>query len=340
MNKNLIKNIIKICVAFGLIYWLVQSGKLDFALLGELIKSPLLIIVTFSILQFDNLLVAIRLRMLLHQKTVKSLSMLRMFMANWIGLFFNSVLPGAVTGDLVKIFYIQNLDSNLSKKYLLLSVFIDRIVGLMGLIMVGGIVSILNYQQLSMLSADVKTITHINLLLLSGVLVTISLLFILPQFPLQISALVKNMTGNISIIKRVLDPLEKIWNDLCQFRKRILLYIGLSMIVQGLAMFAFWYLVSPFAQGELSLTTVFSIMPMGFIGIAIPIAPAGLGVGHVIFQTLLEYFKVTNGASLFNIYFFIVMFSNLTGVIPYLLHPSKNKQKTSIGNSELEGENS
>ena len=58
---------------------------------------------------------------------------------------------------------------------------------------------------------------------------------------------------------------------------------------------------------------------------SIPIAPAGLGVGHAAFHTLFGYFGIKDGASLFNIYFIFVIMTNLTGIIPYLLIDRKKE---------------
>ena len=60
--------------------------------------------------------------------------------------------------------------------------------------------------------------------------------------------------------------------------------------------------------------------------IAIPISPAGLGVGHAIFDILFRYFSVDNGASLFNLFFIVTIFLHLLGGIPYIF----SKKRPSI----------
>ncbi len=121
MYKKIIINILKFSFALGLIFWLTQSGKLDFKLLLKLLETPSIVIIAIFLMQMDHILVAIRLRIILLERASKSLSLVKLFLSNWIGIFFNSVLPGSVTGDLVKIFYIKNLDKKLTKKFLLVS---------------------------------------------------------------------------------------------------------------------------------------------------------------------------------------------------------------------------
>lgn len=335
MYKNIIKNILKFSLALGLIFWLVQSGKLDFKLLQKLIETPEIIAIAIFLMQFDHILVAIRLRIILRLKASSGLSFIRLFISNWIGIFFNSVLPGSVTGDIVKIFYIKDLDEKLSKKFLLVAVLIDRVVGLLGLIVVGGVVSLFNYETLIKLSPDVKTLININISLMACVFCVLLILFFFPSLPIKLS----NIGKKVSILKKILLKLEEIWEDLCLFKNKLIALIGMSILIQSLGIFIFWYLVHPFAAGDMTLAATFSVMPIGFITIAIPIAPAGLGVGHVVFDNLLGYFNITNGASLFNIYFFVVLFSNLTGVIPYIFYSGKNHKKIHMADLE-EAENS
>lgn len=324
MYKKIIINILKFTLAIGLIYWLIQSGKLDFKLLLRLLETPHIIILSFLLMQFDHVLVALRLRIILLQKAAQDLSFIGLFISNWIGIFFNSVLPGSVTGDLVKIFYIKDLDKNLTKKFLLISVLIDRVVGLLGLILIGGIVSSINYKVLANLSSDVEKVIQVNIGLMFCVLIALVFLFFLPTLPVKLAIFMKKK----NILIGVFNKLEQIWKDLCLFRNKLLSLLGMSMLIQAVAIFIFWFMANPFATGaDLKISTVFSIMPIGFISLAIPIAPAGMGVGHVVFEKLLGFFGVTNGASLFNLYFFLIMFSNLTGVIPYIFYSSKKKIK-------------
>jgi hypothetical protein len=142
----------------------------------------------------------------------------------------------------------------------------------------------------------------------------------------------------LPVIGKIMKKLEDIWNDICLFKNIILKILGLSMIIQSVAVFIFWFLTAPYAEGDFTLMKAFTIMPIGFISIAVPIAPAGLGVGHVVFEKLLGFFSITNGASLFNIYFFVVLISNITGVIPYLTHSAGKKNIHLEDIEELEKE--
>jgi uncharacterized membrane protein YbhN (UPF0104 family) len=101
----------------------------------------------------------------------------------------------------------------------------------------------------------------------------------------------------------------------------------MSTGTQFLNVFSFWIICSPFFEVPLSFQYAFTFIPLGLVSIAIPITPAGLGVGHAIFGTLFSYFGVNNGASLFNLYFLMMISLNLLGTIPYLLSGKRHTLK-------------
>jgi len=97
----------------------------------------------------------------------------------------------------------------------------------------------------------------------------------------------------------------------------------LSFCVQFTAVLIFWSLISPFVAGSMDFIQALAFIPLGLMTLALPVAPSGLGVGHAIFQKLFEFTGITNGASLFNLYFVLTLSVNLLGVIPYLLSKRK-----------------
>lgn len=321
--KNAVKTILKFAFAFGLIFWLIDSGKLDLSVLEKAAQDPLRMITGFLIILSILLMVTWRYYLIITDKMVKKPSFRKITKFNWIGLFFNSVLPGSVSGDIVKVFYLKDLDKNLSNRFLFASVLIDRFVGLFGLIIILGLFSIINYENLSQMSSDIKTLLDINLLLLTGVIFGFVALFFFKELPKKLlSPFMK-----IAFLEKLLPKLIDAWENLCMFKHRIIMLTFISMIIQGLTVVNFWYVVHPFAEGEFLFRYSFSIVPIGFVAIALPIAPSGLGVGHAVFHKLFGFMGVANGASLFNIYFILLLLGNLLGIIPYLLM-NKSKRKS------------
>jgi uncharacterized protein (TIRG00374 family) len=314
--KNIIKLALKFGFAFALIYWLIQSGKLNLSLLGEIFNYPGRLTLTFLGTVGVILLVALRFKLLIEHKSSFKIPFINIIKYNWIGMFFNAVLPGSVSGDLVKIFYIKQEDEKLSNQFLLGSILIDRVVGLFGLIIVLGVFTAINYAQLSSFSNELKNLLELNLLLFLGVIFSLLSLFFFPSIPEKIAAPLKNLP----LFDKIVPKAVSTWKSLCEFRHRMLILTAVSIVIQSSAIFLFWYVVSPFAQGgDFPFHHAVSLIPIGLISIAIPIAPSGMGVGHAVFDTLFGYVGVTNGADLFNIYFILVLAVNLIGAIPYLL---------------------
>ena len=111
--KSLAKLLVKILFAGAILYWLVSQDKLDFRLVGKSFQNPVLWFTCFIILALQNVVGAIRWRLILKTKNVE-FSLLEIVRIQWIGQFFSVVLPGAVTGDLVKIGYITSLKKDIS----------------------------------------------------------------------------------------------------------------------------------------------------------------------------------------------------------------------------------
>ena len=323
MIKNILINLLKLAAAGGLITWLVKSGKLELSFIEEVFQTdPLRIFFAIGFILLDQSFVALRLKIIILTKAKEAISIFKLLIINWIGLFFNSVLPGAVTGDLVKIFYIRDMDRSLPKDFIFLGVFMDRVIGLIGLITVGTFFSLFNYNTLTTLSENVKHLVHINMLLFLVILIAAFFFLFFHQVPLKISAKLKNYP----LLNSIMPIFDRVWETFILFKSRIWELFLCSLAVQFFAILIFWYLVHPYAEGgELDLAIMAAVLPMGFISIAIPIAPAGLGVGHAVFESLFAFFNITNGANLFNLYFIVMMITNLTGAIPYVLYRSKNK---------------
>lgn len=315
MTSNAIKIILKFVFALALIYWLVSSGKLNFEILREAMRDPLRIAGGFGMLLMVAMIVAWRWKFILEARLDHKLNFYQLAKCNWIGLFFNTVLPGSVTGDFVKIVYIKEQDAKLTTKYLLGSVVLDRVVGLFGLILMVGLFSLVNYSELTQLSAHVKQLININLLLFAGVIFGLFSLYFFESIPRKIL----QQMEHIKVIHNIGTKLLKIWDELCLIRKRLIVVTLVSILIHVGAVFTFWFLAAPFAQGaQFQLHHAFSFVPIGFVTVAIPIAPAGLGVGHAVFHALFKFFGISNGASLFNIFFFVQISVYLLGAIPYL----------------------
>ncbi len=241
-----------------------------------------------------------------------------MVQITWIGQFFSSVLPGSVSGDLVKILYVQRYEPNFSKKFLLASIFIDRLMGLSGLILLVGCSSILFSGHILESAPAMKPLLDINYLLAAAVILAIIVFFFCHNFVRSILVFMEKKFLSGLWIKVI-----ALWDDLVSIKSQLIKASLLSVVVQFVGVVTFWVLIQPFVENHMDFVQALAFIPIGLMTLALPVAPSGLGVGHAIFQKLFEFSGIENGASLFNLYFVVTLVVNVFGVIPYLMSKGK-----------------
>ncbi len=318
--SNLIKFFLKLALAVGIIYWLIQSGKLDFTLVTKSFTIGPQWLIAFCLILGQAAVSSFRWKLILEINSEKKFSIFKVMKVTWIGLFFNSFLPGAVTGDFIKLLYIRDIDPKMSKTYLVTSVLIDRVLGLIGLLSILGLSSFFFYSDIIQYGPKMEKLLHFNLLLFAGSLVFISLLFAHKSIQDKVLRLVEGIPvlGN-----KIHKTLEGVWL-IGANKKNLLTCLVLSMGLQATGISAFYLLTSPFYGKPVPVEFIASLVPSGLIAIAIPISPAGLGVGHYIFDILFSFIHIEGGASFFNLFFLINVTVNSLGFFPYIFSGKKH----------------
>ena len=105
---------------------LVKQAKLNY-LLAALLVLPICFLVTSR-----------RWHLLLEAMDIH-LSQSRTFVLNMVGAFYNSFMPGSTGGDLIKAYYASKHTTHRVRA--VLSVIVDRVIGLLALMILGGIMA-------------------------------------------------------------------------------------------------------------------------------------------------------------------------------------------------------
>ena len=319
-GKKALPIALKILFSLGLVLWLLHQNKLDFSLVWQSFQqgSGWPMAITLIVIQYVGS--AVRWKLLLQIQATRPLPLGQTVGITWIGLFFNSFLPGSVTGDVIKIFYAKRLDPRLGKSFLLSSIFMDRFVGLLGLLAILGISCLIYYRQILSIGPEMTRLLFINAAIFGLSLIATILLFApsaIQQFALKIANFIPLIGGKLSSIMRQIWFMGK--------NKTVLLQtFGLSIGLQFINMVAFYCITAPFYSKEIPLYYAITFIPLGMISIAVPLSPAGLGVGHVVFDKLFAWAGIDQGASLFNLYFLATICLNSLGLIPYILSSKKS----------------
>lgn len=318
MLKTILINLLKILIAAALIGWLLNSGKLDFKLLASLKDYPVAVLLAVVLSVVNFWLVSFRWRSILTARSTAHIPLLGMLKITWIGQFFSSVLPGSVSGDLVKILYVQQFEKNNSKQFLFASILIDRVMGLSGLILLVGLSSLCFSGHILENAPAMEPLLKFNYLLVLAVVLSLGVFLYWHNF-------VRNtlVTLQSKFLPNLFGKLINLWDDLVMIKSRLVKAVCLSIIIQLIGVVIFWSLIYPFVGDHMDFVQALAFIPLGLMALALPVAPSGLGVGHAIFQKLFEFSGIENGASLFNLYFVVTLVVNLIGVIPYLLNKKK-----------------
>lgn len=317
----MIKQLLKLVFAAIIIAWLLSKGHLDFSLIPQSLNHPVNWIACLMLIVFNFLMTSWRWKLLLEIKTDRSLPYKRVTSLTWIGMFFSTVLPGAVTGDVIKLVYARDLDPELNKSFLLSSILLDRILGMFGLLMVMGSFSLIFYSDLANFGPEMTYLLKLNFLLFAAMILFLSTIFIPHTWQYHLKRMVQIIP---KLGEKIAHLMDQFW-IIGQAKKTVLTCTLMSGISQLGNILAFWILTLPFYSTPVPFHYAISFIPLGLISVAIPISPSGLGVGHAMFAALFSFVGINDGASLFNLFFLATLGINLLGALPYAFIKKKQR---------------
>lgn len=233
----------------------MRQLDLRLALLGLVLALPV------------PLIQSLRLLLLLRVQAV-SISYFVAARLTFAGNFFNFALPipGRTGGDLLKAFYLTRYTHQ--KAEAVTTVFLDRVIGLLGILTVAG--GMIALQGGGLLDQRLLTI-----LIVAGVGVFIGALVILmPRVrrALRLRAIVERLPlsaqlirAGSALIKLQQHPMPVLGAFICTLAQQFMLYLAAFSVARGLQMDgSFWHYLT--------------CLPIGFLIAAIPSSPQAVGV--------------------------------------------------------------
>lgn len=280
-HKGRLTTVLKIILAAVLIAYMVRSGHLDPSALWNLMTFPN-VALALLLVGVNIFLAAWRWIILLHARGFY-IPLGYGFSLYLIGIFFNHAIPGAVGGDLVRGYYLV-MDHPERRMDSILSIAIDRILGLYSFFILTLVAVALDYDF-------VMSHEKIRWVALSCFLVFIGMTGV---FAIGFSARLSHALG-VGYLRNRIPPFDKLMDAFQRFgenRKVIALSVFVSLLAQLFAMLFFFMLAQMTGETDVTWNSVMFAVPMGFLVTAVPIAPAGVGVGqvafHYLFQTYLD----------------------------------------------------
>lgn len=104
---------------------------------------PLFLLLAVILLPISFVITSFRWHMLLETQEIH-ISWGRAFVLNMVGSFYNSFMPGSTGGDVAKAYYAAKHTTHRTRA--VMTVIIDRILGLLALIIVGGVAAAVQWQ--------------------------------------------------------------------------------------------------------------------------------------------------------------------------------------------------
>ena len=320
--KKILIILLKILLVGSILVYLIQSGRLNFEklmlfkdapeILALMVGVLVLVVVPMATFRWWLLLRAIGVRVKPKQT----------FILTWIGMFFNTTLPGAITGDVVKGYYVIKAQQEEGRTRAIMTLLIDRIVGLFGLIVMAFLALILNL-ELILSQERLHSLAWMITFFFGGTVI----FYTIAVFPFK-----EGHDPFIRLFQRL--PAKKIsfkvysaFKSFQHQKRTLLLTLLLAIGIHTLIALLFFQVAHLMGLKEMALSIQFFLMPIGLITVAIPLAPGGIGIGHAAFESLYQLAGFSGGADIFNLFIIVQLGVYLLGGIPYFFFSSKYRMQ-------------
>ncbi len=266
------KNSVRPLIAFLFIYLLILKGPFQLQQISFILSQKKIMLLGFVLIFLQFVLMAFRWKRIVEQK--KSLSFRLSLQLTLIGQFFSFFIPGGVSGDVVKALELSKTH-DISKSDSFATALCDRILGLFSMVLFSTVFLAADYMES-------KSETFFRYLAFSTTLLLImfSGLILGPKIIELISSFLNSKQN------KFLNTLEKIISSFnltfSSFRNKkiILSIVFLSLMIQIISTFFMSEIIKALNVSVPSFFVFFALSCFGFLASAIPITPAGIGVGQ------------------------------------------------------------
>lgn len=306
---------LKLGLAVALLGWLLAKGHLDPDRIGRALKDPKLIALALALGTFNISTSAARWLLLLRSEGIQC-SLRLALRLTWIGHFWNMVIPGAVSGDAVKMYYIGRFAPG-KREEAWTTVFVDRLIGMAALVSLSTIATAANLDF--MLSRPELRNTALTML---------AVFLTLAGIGLGLALGIGRRTVVFDSLRSRLpfaDGLRRGYHALLRLGQRpgtVAIAFAISFFSHASAVVV--TLILGIASGEKALGVVqyFVVVPVALFANALPLTPGGIGVGEAVMGNLFSWSggQEVDGTTIMLLY--RMMFYALAGIgaVLYVLH--------------------
>ncbi len=312
-GKQILTFLLKLLFVGGLLYFLVQKGFISLKDTRRAFTQWDKLLPAVIAMGANAFLGALRWQWLLKAQGIE-LKWGRTLQLTFVGNFFNIALPGAVSGDFVKAFYVGK-ETQGRKSRAFGTILFDRVAGLSAL-------AIVSAGALSIGFNDFKgtILLHGLRFVISSAAVMVilfySYLFLVREHQDPLLYLFRSFEKRLpkaGSLTRIYESIRHYHNHRWVVIKVLVLSIFIHIVVG-------WSCMN-FAQalGDQNIPSLatYVVVPLGLLVTAIPIMPAGVGTGHAAFLYLFQLMGSQRGADVFTL---LALFNLCVGAVGGLVY--------------------
>ncbi len=288
---------LKILFVFGLLYFLAQKGFISVEATQGALKQWKKILPAMLVLFLTASLGVVRWQWLLEAQNIH-LSWKKIFQLTFIGNFFNIALPGAVSGDFVKAYYIgQEIKGKRSKAFG--SILFDRVAGVSALVLVSAGTLLLDYRSY----LNTPMFSAIQFLVGTAAICVLAFYGYLFLIQEHHDPILRALRRAEKVFKKT-SALTRIYESLRHYhhhRMAVVKAVFLSALIHLALGWACLNFAEALGESQLHLSSIWIVAPLGLLLTAVPIAPAGVGTGNIAFLYFFHLIGSERGADIFSL---------------------------------------
>lgn len=233
----------------------------------------------FFLLSLSFPICSLRWYLLLHTQKI-FIPYVQLFKVNYFSTFFGLFLPGLIGGDAIRIALGTRLVSE-KKMVFALSVFVDRLIGAIGLFSLS-LIALLLFLRRSMAYDEIK----IFIVSIIGIAIIVVILFgVAGKFVNRIREVTRgHQWQHGAFLKRLISNLVESAFFYRNSLGQLVLCYGLSVIVHVSRLMVVFILAVSMEMGGIDVLTYVLAGTVSFLANFLPFTPGGLGIGEAAFS--------------------------------------------------------
>jgi uncharacterized protein (TIRG00374 family) len=310
-------NLVRVVIGFALLAALYYFRLIDLAALRAVLSRPGLLALAILACLANIPLEAVRWHILLRAQGLSPrLGQTIRIVA--ISVFFANFLPGAAGGDLVRGLYIYQVAQG-RRTPALLSIFIDRLIGLVAFVLVGVV---------AILVRPGKTNGTLELSILVFTTLFVAGLAMLFFFGQPISVLLHRLfAGRQDNLAKIVADMGVALHQYLRDGRRVGLCLLVSLVIVALAIGPVILIAGAMQLGGLSALDAAIAGMYATIANSLPFTPGGLGIGESAFASACVMLEPNAPHAAYGTIFLafrcVFIISTLPGMLAYLFYPQR-----------------